>query len=141
MRTAITFTFLVAWVLPATCATTRAGRLHDCCKRGTAHLSAAEMKSHLRHTEPLASPSLGNRINVKSILVFSVLTDHDGNVQCIAAIAGHPLLLPSAIESIKRWKFQPAGAPGNPQPLCGTLVLNVAATERGAETEILEYKP
>jgi hypothetical protein len=112
----------------------------NCWQPGAVQLSAAQTKARLRHTEPITPPglSLGARIN--AVLVFKVGADKDGNVTCIQAVSGHPLLVPGALQSIRSWKFRTAIGRKR-RPIAGTLILSVSWTERGFETKVLDEEP
>ncbi len=118
----------------------------DCSQPSAVQLSAAQMKALLRHTDPISSPLLWNstwnsmRIT-NAVLVFKVSTDQDGNVVCVRAISGHPIIIGAAIQSIKTWKFQPTTVGRRRQPTVGTLILAVSATGRGIETKVLREEP
>jgi hypothetical protein len=104
------------------------------------------MKALLRHTDPILSPLLWNSMwnsmrITNAVLVFKVSTDQDGNVVCIRAISGHPIIIGAAIQSIKTWKFQPTTVGRRRQPTVGTLILAVSATGRGIETKVLREEP
>jgi hypothetical protein len=80
-------------------------------------------------------------LKVDTILSFNVGTDKDGSVICIRAISGPPLIIPGAIESIRKWRFRPAMVHGQKQAIVGNLIVRVSGTESGFKTEVLAADP
>ena len=76
-----------------------------------------------------------------AVLSFHLRTDHNGNVDCIRAIWGHPIIVGAAIESIRTWKFRPPKVQGQRRVIFGTLTLMVSGTERGLKTKVLNAEP
>ena len=112
------------------------------CWQAAVHLSVVQTKARLRHTTPVSSPLLYSSLRItNAILSFRVATDQDGNVVCIQAVSGHPLIIGVAIEAIHKWKFRAALVNGQRQSMIGTLVLAVAGTEHGLKTRVLSAEP
>src|ERR1700719_690451 len=98
-----------------------------CWQDGAVQLSAAQMKASLHHTTPMKSPLLWNSMRItNAILVFKIRADQDGNIACLRAISGHPIILAGAIESLKNWKLRTNKVDGQRRPIYGTLVLRVS---------------
>lgn len=112
-----------------------------CLQAGAVHLSAAQMRAHLFHTEPISPPALYCSLRIKTVLSFRVVTDQIGSVICIRANSGHPMIIGAAIDSVRRWKFRPMDVRGQRKPIFGTLILSVAGTEKGIKTRVLKAKP
>ncbi len=112
----------------------------NCWQPGAVQLSAAQTKDRLLHAEPIFPPGLSICARINGVLVFKIGADKDGNVTCIRAVSGHPLLVPGAMESIRSWKLRPAIG-GKRRPIAGTLILSVSWTERGFEAKVLDEEP
>ena len=52
--------------------------------------------------------------NFKGDVVLAVIIDEQGSVKEIKVLEGHPLLIPSSIEAVKQWKYQPTLLNGVP---------------------------
>jgi hypothetical protein len=115
----------------------------DCCwQAGAVQLSAAQMKARLRHALPISSPLLWSSMRItNAVLVFKIGTDEGGNMTCIRAISGHPIIMAAAIQSIRKWKFRPTTIGRQRQPIVGTLILSVSAAKRGIEAIVLKEVP
>jgi hypothetical protein len=107
-----------------------------CCPPRDVRFSARQMKARLRHTMPVLPPGLGKDVRVEGNVVFVVGFDTRGDVVCIRSISGHPLLVASAIDSLKHWKFQ-----AGPEPICGRLVLSLSTLKPDMGLQILETEP
>lgn len=105
-------------------------------------MSVAEMKARLRKTTPITPPLLGNRVRITdAVLSFNVRTGFRSNIVCIQLISGHALLVSTAIESIKNWKFRPAPVGERMHGLFGPLIISVSVDERGLRTRVLKAAP
>jgi hypothetical protein len=112
------------------------------CWDAPVHLSPAQTKSRLRQTAPILSPLLYSAMRItNATLRFSVAIDSDGNVICIRAISGHPLIIGVAIDSIQKWKFRPTTIKGHRQPVVATLALSVSGSKNGLKARILTVEP
>ena len=55
-----------------------------------------------------AYPELARRMNVTGKVKIEVIIAPDGRVRNTRVIGGHPLLVQSALDAVKEWKFVPA---------------------------------
>jgi hypothetical protein len=116
--------------------------IDDGCWQAKVYLSSAQTKARLRSTSPVISPLLYNSMRItNATLLFKIAVDREGNVACVQAISGHPLILGAAIDAIRKWKFRPVRISGQRQPMVGTLILVVSGTDRGIKTKVLSAEP
>jgi len=73
----------------------------------------------------------------RATVALNIATNECGDITCIRALSGHPIILSAAIESVQSWKFKPTVIRGQPVPVYGKLVLKISGTERGLRTRIL----
>jgi len=59
-------------------------------------------------------PSLARQAHIEGTVLFSVLIGTNGLVQDLHVISGHPLLVPTAIDAVKKWVYRPTILNGNP---------------------------
>ena len=52
-------------------------------------------------------PSLAKAARIVGIVHAEIVIDEVGSVQSVQLISGHPLLAPSALAAIKKWKYRP----------------------------------
>jgi hypothetical protein len=112
------------------------GGAGGCCPPHDVRLSAREMRTRLRHTVPVSPLGLGKDVRIKGIVVFVVGFDTTGNVGCIRFVSGHPMLVATAMDSVKQWKFQSGSG-----PTCGKLVLALSTLEPDMGLQVLDTEP
>lgn len=62
------------------------------------------------HFEAPAYPPLARQARIAGRVVLKIAVDSaTGAVRDVAAVSGHPLLVPSTVESARRWSFEPGG--------------------------------
>lgn len=54
-----------------------------------------------------AYPELARQMNVTGTVKIEVVIAADGSVKGLKAIGGHPLLIQSASEALRKWRFAP----------------------------------
>ena len=52
-------------------------------------------------------PPLARQARLQGDVQIDAVIDESGNVIEMQAVAGHPLLIPAAMDALKRWRFQP----------------------------------
>jgi TonB family protein len=58
---------------------------------------------------PPSYPELAKKMNVSGTVKVEVVITAAGTVKSAKALGGHPLLIESALDAVKKWKFEPAG--------------------------------
>ena len=76
-------------------------------------------------------------LHFKGTMVLSIAVDADGEVTCVAYVSGHPLLIAVAIDSVKRWKFQPYVAKGRKTNFCARIALQIEANEYAVKYKVI----
>jgi len=116
-----------------------------CWQTGVVQLTAAQTKAQLRYTAPINGPALWRQMRIgNAVLVFKIRTNENGDVECVRAISGHPIMIASVIGSLKNWKFRPKKINGRRCPIYGTLVLQTScckASKTGLEVKVLNDEP
>ncbi len=52
-------------------------------------------------------PSLARKMNLGGSVKVQVTVAADGSIKAAKAIGGHPVLIDSAVDAVKRWKYEP----------------------------------
>jgi hypothetical protein len=100
------------------------------------------MKAQLRYIAAIQSPLLWSSMRIQNALVvFKARTDREGNIACLHAMSGHPIIIAVAMDSLKLWKFRPKRVNGQPRPIYGTLVLRISCCKRGLESKLVNNVP
>lgn len=76
-----------------------------------------------------------------AVLVFRVRSNENGDMECVHAESGHPIILAAAIESVRSWKFRPKKVNGELCAIYGTIVLRISCCRKGLKSEILDRIP
>ncbi|MFZ0770668.1 MAG: energy transducer TonB [Candidatus Sulfotelmatobacter sp.] len=53
-------------------------------------------------------PQLAKRLNVKGVVKMEIVVRADGSVKSTKVIGGNPVLLESANDAVRKWKFETA---------------------------------
>ncbi len=62
-------------------------------------------------------PSLAKQARISGEVVIDAVIDVNGNVVEMQVLNGHPLLVPAALEALKKWKYQPTILNDEPVPV------------------------
>lgn len=55
-------------------------------------------------------PDIARKMKLNGIVRIQVVVSPNGNVKETKVIGGHPILVTAAVDAVKKWKFDPAGA-------------------------------
>jgi TonB family protein len=59
-------------------------------------------------------PQAARQAHIQGTVVLQVVIGKDGNVQNLHALSGPPLLIPSAMDAVKQWRYKPYQLNGEP---------------------------
>jgi TonB family protein len=68
----------------------------------------------LIYGDPPAYPFGSRESRIHGDVELDVLIGRDGSVAAVTALSGNPLLVPSAVEAVRKWRFQPPLINGSP---------------------------
>jgi len=68
-----------------------------------------EGKRKLKTKAGVTYPELARRMNISGKVKIEVVIAPDGRVRSAKAVGGHPILVQSCLETVKDWKYEPAG--------------------------------
>lgn len=108
-----------------------------CCEPESAKLSRAQTKALVKKTEPIDAPCCAEMLHMNGTIVLEISVDPVGDVTCVQMVSGHPLIIGVAIDSVRRWKFQPYSLKGTQRSFCGLVALRFRANEHGVKYKIL----
>lgn len=77
----------------------------------------------IRSVEPVY-PALARETHLQGVVVIDAILDESGNVVEMKVVSGHPLLIQSAVNAVKQWKYQPTYL--NDEPVAVQLIVSVA---------------
>jgi len=76
-------------------------------------LFAGRADLHLTHAEGIIYPPLARQTRISGTVAAKVSVAHDGRVDEVKILSGHPLLQQAVLDSLKKWTFSPQ--PGEPR--------------------------
>jgi hypothetical protein len=102
----------------------------DCSAPNSQKLSQQKVKSLLLAMESIQPPALGHFVHIETTAVLGIRVDDAGNVPCIQAISGHPLIISSVVDSVAHWKFRPYFSRGRPKSFYGRTTILIRVNEQ-----------
>jgi TonB family protein len=73
--------------------------------------------SKILHRELPVYPTDAADRSIQGVVKISVMIGTDGRVERARLISGHKLLVPAAMQAVRRWVFEPGEAQGHPVPM------------------------
>ncbi|MGA7794899.1 MAG: TonB family protein [Candidatus Acidiferrales bacterium] len=78
--------------------------------------------SIINQTRPLYPP-LARQARIQGNVVLHAIIDKDGKVAQLEVISGHPLLVQSALDAVKQWRYKPTLLNGDPVEVDTTITV------------------
>ena len=78
--------------------------------------------SIITQTRPLY-PALARQARIQGNVVLHAIIDKDGRVAQLEVISGHPLLVQSALDAVKQWRYKPTLLNGDPVEVDTTITV------------------
>ncbi len=78
--------------------------------------------SILNQTRPVY-PALARQARIQGNVVLHAIIDKDGKVAQLEVISGHPLLVQSALDAVKQWRYKPTLLNGDPVEVDTTITV------------------
>ncbi|HEV2350388.1 MAG TPA: TonB family protein [Terriglobia bacterium] len=75
-------------------------------------------------------PELPKLARIQGTVVLEAIISRDGTIQGLKAISGHPLLIPAALEAVRRWRYQPTLLNGEPVEVVTDITVNFILSEQ-----------
>jgi TonB family protein len=69
-------------------------------------------------------PPLARQAHVQGTVVLDSDISKDGTVEALRAVSGHPLLIPAAVDAVKRWRYKPYVLKGEAVAVNTQIVVN-----------------
>jgi len=66
-------------------------------------------------------PSLARQARIQGTVVLHAIIDKEGKVAQLEVISGHPLLVQSALDAVKQWRYKPTQLNGDPVEVDTTI--------------------
>jgi TonB family protein len=108
-----------------------------CCEPKCEKLTQSQVKALVKKTEPIHAPCCADMLHISGTVVLAISVDPQGNVVCVQMVSGHPLIIGVAIDSVRRWRFEPYTSKGVRKNFCGQLAVRFRANEHAVKYKIL----
>lgn len=69
-------------------------------------------------------PPLARQARITGQVILHAIIDKDGRVSELQVMSGHPLLVQSALDAVKQWKYQPTLLNGDPVEVDTTITVS-----------------
>jgi protein TonB len=69
-------------------------------------------------------PPIAKSARIQGAVILQAIISKNGVVENLRAISGHPMLIPSAVEAVKQWRYKPYFLNGEPVEVETTITVN-----------------
>jgi TonB family protein len=84
-------------------------------------LNSTQILKQASYCEAPRLPKLPMMARIQGTVVLSILVNDKGEISCTQTVSGHPLLLKTSTDALKKWKFKPISQAGKRVGFYGTL--------------------
>ncbi|MEK7405336.1 MAG: energy transducer TonB [Acidobacteriota bacterium] len=74
-------------------------------------------------------PPLAKQARIQGVVRLTAVIGTNGSIQNLQVISGHPLLIPSALEAVKQWRYQPTLLNGEPVEVITQIDVNFTLSQ------------
>jgi protein TonB len=74
-------------------------------------------------------PPLAKQARIQGVVRLNAIIGRDGAIQNLQVASGHPLLVPSALDAVKQWVYQPTLLNGEPVEVITQIDVNFTLTQ------------
>jgi protein TonB len=74
-------------------------------------------------------PPLAKQARIQGVVRLNAIIGKDGTIQNLTVATGHPLLVPSALEAVKQWVYQPTLLNGEPVEVVTQIDVNFTLSQ------------
>ncbi|MBI3668130.1 MAG: energy transducer TonB [Acidobacteria bacterium] len=74
-------------------------------------------------------PPLAKQARIQGLVRFTAIISKEGTIQQLTLISGHPLLIPSAQEAVKQWRYRPTLLNGEPVEVITQIDVNFTLSQ------------
>jgi TonB family protein len=104
---------------------------------------AASLQKLLINRVAPVYPPLARQARIQGTVFLKVIVNKSGEIRDLEVISGHPLLVPSATEALRKWRYTPYEHDGEPIEVTTTIQVNfrIADKPRRAATALVRATP
>jgi protein TonB len=98
------------------------------------HPAAAKVTGgEILYRVPPVAPPEATRLGLRGDVVLQVTIAKDGTVGAIRAVSGDSRLVPSAIDAVRQWRYQPFLQDGIPSEVQGTITIHFGTAQQDTQ--------
>jgi periplasmic protein TonB len=86
-------------------------------------------QARLRHQPRPVYPPLAKQARISGVVKLNAIISKDGSIQNLSVISGHPLLVPSAMDAVKQWRYEPTLLNGEPVEVVTQIDVNFTLSQ------------
>lgn len=91
---------------------------------GTIMVPAGNLEDHLISKIDPVYPQMAKIAHIQGQVVLQCVVNEKGDIADVKAISGHPILIQSAIDAVKQWKYKPFLLNGNAVSVESTVTVS-----------------
>lgn len=73
-------------------------------------------------------PAIARSAHIAGAVQLAAIIGKDGNIENLQVVSGHPMLVQSALQAVKQWKYKPYILNGQPVEVQTTITVNFSLT-------------
>jgi protein TonB len=74
-------------------------------------------------------PPLAKQARIQGVVKLNAIISKEGTIEQLSVVSGHPLLIPSALEAVKKWRYKPTLLNGEPVEVITQIDVNFTLTQ------------
>ena len=74
-------------------------------------------------------PPLAKQARISGVVRLNAVISKEGTIEQLTAVSGHPLLIPSALDAVKKWRYKPTLLNGEPVEVITQIDVNFTLTQ------------
>jgi protein TonB len=86
----------------------------------------------LHRVSPITPPE-ATRLGLRGDVVLQVTIAKDGTIGAIRPLSGDSRLIPSAIDAVRQWRYQPFLQDGNPTEVQGKITIHFGTAQQDSQ--------
>jgi len=87
-------------------------------------ISGGVAESHLIHKIVPAYPEQAKQSRIQGTVILQAVIDKEGHIIELTPISGHPMLVPTALDAVRQWRYSPYILNGDPVEVQTTVTVN-----------------
>jgi protein TonB len=88
-----------------------------------ARVAQAVMSAQLTNKVAPVYPPLARQARIQGNVILHAIIDKEGKVAELQVVSGHPLLVQSALDAVKQWRYKPTLLNGDPVEVDTTITV------------------